>query len=941
MSPIRVKRVFKRITARRIESERAKVREARLKTIFRIFSKTVNLILLLAGAVLVSLVWQQRIADPYLTANRAVGGDYFNALTYAKFFAEHTPFPPTGWMPFWNAGVPVVGGYPTAFFYAILPLTRIFDVPTSMELTSIILLLAFLIFSHFLFWEVARNHFFSLLATGILIVTPATYYALTAEGLITGSAMQWLLPLTFFPLIRFIKFQESHLLVATGLMTGLAFLVHPAMALITVFIPAGLYLTIADPGDPSDSSQTQQLRLWKIPFWTRIWTKVRHLLLYTLISTTVGGAGVATLILSLFFSGGSGPCTNPQCWGDYPLHLIWFSPLLLLPLAVCLPFALIAARLHRAHFSEVTAPAIALLTQLVYVGAAWLRLIDNQASAIFPRRLFWSITLFALLLAAAAYRYTSKASRKLGLTAGAGLIIGMTAFLPLLPGVLRFTLADHLKVPNTLPMNVDDYIVPKYQTLPRTDILPDWLPVDDPNWRLESIRPDFFVWWNTISQMPATRGYSNAPTREHLDWIYYLQTATLIPPDPEALPDSIRKNRATFLLDAFAVKILQQPAREIVAEGVAYDPLLLADPELVSRTEAVREWTYVELASPKIGPIVAPTAASRLLVATDEPGFATVVRALSLTPLTSQVLLPIKAPQTLAKLDDRWLAIADTLLLYRTRGDDWEKVERFVEQGGRVWIEAGSLEDLPTSLPRVFGAADLAIHKPQASWQSTPTDSPLLTGVDTKTFSPLTLEGEPWKIVAPPSAADLTPWNKPVLTLDGVPLLSQGSFGKGVVVISGFNLPYHIVNYQNPEEVKLLTNILSQLGKPAEPVAEFAVKRVSPTLILATTRGARGIYFKENFHPGWKAKVNGSPSEVAKAGVGFMYLPLDLPQSEVARIELSFRGSPGTWGLFLVSVVAAAVASLFIVTHAPFQVLRLLIKKNVARPLTSWWAREE
>lgn len=932
MSPVRTRRTFKRIQAIRIESERASKRRARFKKISSIFSKTLNLILLLLAAVLVSFVWQQRIAAPYLSAGRAVGGDYFNALTFAEFFARHLPFPPTGWMPFWNAGVPVVGGYPSAFFYAMIPLTRFFDVPTSMELLSIVLLLPFFILSHFLFWEVTRNHILSLFFTGILIVTPAVYYALTAEGLIIASAMQWLLPATLFLLVRFTKFQQPFLLVAAGITSGLALLIHPAMTLVTTLVPAFLYLAIADTGDPKDSAHTQQLRLIRLSRWTNIATKAKHLLLYLTVSVSVGSIGVYALTLSMFFSGGAGACESPQCWGAYPEHFIWFSPLLILPPAVFVPFSLLAWRLRKARFSEVIAPGVSLAVALTYITAARLQLIDNLASAIFPRRIFWATTLFILFLSASCLRYISKASARLVMTALALIIIALVPFIPSLPRTLTFSLDQYLKVPNVLPMGVDTYIVSKYQSLPISDILPPWLPIDEDNWRIDSIRPDFFVWWNTVSRMPSTRGYSNAPTRPHLDWIYYLQTATLASSDGE-IGEETRLNRALFLLDAFAVKL-------IFEAGNPYERLLLDHPSVVTRSQKIREWIYYQLDERWSSPIVSPTNGSRVLVVSDDPGYATLMRALSLVNLHSKRVIPIKGPASINKLSNQLLSGQDAVVLYRFSGMKWDALEQYVRGGGQLYIETGSLENLPTEVPPLFGSQGLQEHLEEGTWNLSQGSSPLLTGVQTNKFAPLRFQNDPWKIIAPPSTTYLADWMHPILTHNGIPILSQGTFGKGKVILTGFNLPYHIVSFTSGEEAVLLKNIVSELTAEPRPITEFAVSRPKPSSIYATTKQAKGLYFKENYHSGWRAKVNGVPTPVYRAGLDFMYVPLPQGKQEAAQVELSFRGNIETWVFPMLSAASLTLAGLYALTASPFRVMRKFLVKRMTKPLRSWWAKE-
>ena len=925
---------FQKQLSQRLTEEVQEKRQEKLAKIKLVLNRTTNLILLLLTSLLIGFIWQQRVATPYILSEQAVGGDYFNALTYAKFYAQNIPFPPTGWMPFWNAGVPVIGGYPFGFFYLMLPLTRFFDIASSMELTSIILILFFFIASHFLFWEVGRNHLLALLFTGILIITPASYYALTAEGLITASAMQWFLPATLFFIVRFIKFQQRFLLVVAGTLTGLALLTHSPMAFVTVLTPAVLYLAIADTGDPKDVQQSQQLRLWKISLWKRIKNKATNLIIFLIVSSAIGSIGLYILVLQVFFSAGSGTCDSPQCWGDYPPHFIWLTPLMLAPVVVYLPLTLIARYIHKARFSEILAPLTALGLLLAYISAAWLQLINQLASAMFPRRFFWAITLLALTLAAASARYISKSSKKLAMVASSFLIISLVFFIPKFPEFFAFSLKPHLKFPNTLPMGAASYLVPKYQTHPITDIVPSWLPMRNGNWRLDSVRPDFFIWWNTVSEMPSTRGYSNAPTLEHLDWIYYLQTATLLPEGEDTLPEEAKKNRALFLLDAFAVKLLQQPGGDI-----SYDPLLLSDKALVQRTEKVRDWEYVLIHEDLISPIVSPTNAARVLVVSDEYGYSTLMRAISLVNLNSRIIIPIKGPDSINTVDDKLLNLADAVILYQFKGNRWDKIGDFVKNGGKVFIDIGSLENIPSPVPQILGAKSLQLHDREKEWRLTFKQSSLLTNVQTTKFSPLLFENNPWKIAAPQSEDLLSDWMQPVLIHKTIPILSEGTFGEGSVIFSGFNIPYHIVSYNNYEEAKLLGNIITSLIPSQSQRGAFDVTRPKPSKIIVSTKNSRGIYFKENYHPGWKATINGEATPIYKAGLSFMYLPL--PKSmDNTQVEFEFRGSPASWGLTLLTVLSFVFALLYMTTSTPFRIFNTLISRKILRPIKRWWAKE-
>jgi hypothetical protein len=905
-------------------------------------SKTLNVFLLLLASLLISFVWQQRVAIPYLTSENAVGGDYFNALTYAKFFTQHKPFPSNGWMPFWNGGLPIIGGYPSFFFYLMLPLTQFFDIPTSMELLSIILLLIFFISALLLFWEISRNHLLALIFTGILIITPATYYALTAEGLVVASAMQLFLPLALLFIIRFTKFKLNSMLLAASLLTGLAFIVHPAMAFITVFIPSLLILLFSETGNPESILQTQQLIMWKPTLLRRIKAKFSQVLLFTLVSLSVGSIGLYTLVLQLFLSAESGTCDNLQCWGNYPQHFSWFSSLILPPIIIFLPISLIVILSKKVRPSEFTAPILALLVPIGYISVSWLKLINNLSSAIFPRRLFWAVTLLALVSAAASYKLIRKASAKLSIAVFSLFAIILIAFtIPNIEKLKNFSVSNYLKIPNSIPMRVDHYILPKYQRHPSSEILPDWLPLEDNNWRLDSVRPDFFVWWNTVSQIPATRGYSNAPTKDHLDWLYFLQISTIVSENLDDLPEALIKNRALFILDSLAVRYLQHPSSTLEDPNAGYHPLLLNDKDLITRHQPIREWSYVQLNKNKISPITTPTNASRILVISDQHGFATFNRALSLVNLNSKILMPMKGPQSINKLTNELLNNVDAIVLYKFTGNDWKLIQEYFENGGKIFIDTGSFQNPSLKLPGFLGISSLK-KSLSSQWNLTiDPNSKLLLNVNTDKFSPLFFEHAPWTIVTPPSQEALQSWMQPILSQDISPILINGTAGKAEVIFSGFNLPFHIVRYQNFEEAKLFKNILLELTPAPKEIGGFSVQRPNPNTITISADKASGIYFKENYHPGWKAVVNGQKTQIFKAGLDFMYIPISEDLNlQTNHINLSFRGSLATWLLPIYSLIVFALVSAYILITVPTTKLLTFLKKKVFGTIQIWWIKD-
>src|SRR3989344_7233403 len=99
----------------------------------RRIEKVLSFLTLLISIYLIFLLFKP-LAEEYLNLKRSVGGDYYNALVYAVHFDKHLPFPPSGWLPFWHQGRPIIGGYPILPFYLMTPLFQYFEPAKAMEI---------------------------------------------------------------------------------------------------------------------------------------------------------------------------------------------------------------------------------------------------------------------------------------------------------------------------------------------------------------------------------------------------------------------------------------------------------------------------------------------------------------------------------------------------------------------------------------------------------------------------------------------------------------------------------------------------------------------------------------------------------------------------------------------------------------------------------------
>jgi len=93
-----------------ISSLAAKVMDLSNLNLKKILLPFLSLIILFISLGLITYLWWQILANWYLHLPSPIGGDYYTGLTYAKYFAQHLPLPPSGWLAFWNGGGPLIGG---------------------------------------------------------------------------------------------------------------------------------------------------------------------------------------------------------------------------------------------------------------------------------------------------------------------------------------------------------------------------------------------------------------------------------------------------------------------------------------------------------------------------------------------------------------------------------------------------------------------------------------------------------------------------------------------------------------------------------------------------------------------------------------------------------------------------------------------------------------
>lgn len=882
-----------------------------MKPLLKIIKIIYNILFFIILSAAIIYIWWIVAGKAYITSPHAIGGDYFLALTYVNYISQHLILPPLGWLPFWEEGSPMIGGYPWLIFYFMSPFFHLSSPANIMELFTALSTLIFFLTGLLLFKQVSKNWLIAFSLALLLVVTKATYNAINYGGYIVSATALWYLPVVILFVSLYKDYGKKQFLVIAGIFSGLSFLHHSPTGIITVIAPAFLYLTIQNKQDNT------------------FYKKIKSAAIYILVTSSIGAMGLYTLLLQTFAGHGNTACAQPECWGIYPRHLIvWMNPLppiLLIILLLIYLLVMITKKTRKRAGS--LAPVAGLCFLILFLTAAYYKLINGVANVYFPTRVLWAVNFFILLICAQIFRGLQINLKKLSLLFGLILtiiIITSTYLFP--PQILN-------SMPNVMPNDIDNYFVPKYKNNSLTELVPSWIDTKNTNWRMDTFNEGLTQWWNAAYDIPNTRSYSFGT---NLKWEYYLQSATREPKSDNA---ELVKNRALFLIDMFGIGYRENSI-------ASYPSSILNDPEIVINQERKREFFWYQFSPDVVSPVISPTNSNAVLFIGDDNGFENFIRTIAMTNLNSFHLIPVKGPDNIDDISTEELKNFNAVICYRYKGNNWSKLTGYVKNGSSIFIESASLDNpLEGNAPEIFPVNTLKTDSTTGSWEKgelSNTDS--AADFSLENFSPLKYDTDPWKI----STADISEirsWAKPVLKLDNNVLIAQGPIGNGYIYWSGMNLLYHIIKYDNYDEAKLFSSILSPVTniKPEKPA--FTLTRPDPGLIKIKGENFKGIYFKENYDAGWNASVNGKKARIYKAGLDMMYIPVTVPGNNQLDVTLSYNGSPASWILFFISLISFIICIIYLIIPAPFHRLGNMIHKHLTQKywhrLTSWIHTEE
>jgi len=271
----------------------------------------------------------------------------------------------------------------------------------------------------------------------------------------------------------------------------------------------------------------------------------------------------------------------------------------------------------------------------------------------------------------------------------------------------------------------------------------------------------------------------------------------------------------------------------------------------------------------------------------------------------------------------------------------WGLLDEYVKDGGRLFIDTGwqftAADWQADKTAEFFPTTDLSWNElGKVREYRLKGDLIEIEGVETERFRPLIWEERDWGVS---TGEGLRDWARPILLAKGRPLIAGGDYGKGRVVWSGMNILNHIDGYDwDNEEVKLMKRVVEWLLKGEERDKlefdkDYLAERVNPDRVeFEFKKGVGegyGVYFKEAWHPYWRAKlVSGNKEvklEIYKAGADFKYV--FLPEVKVGDKLVLYVKLPW-WYKSLRLVSAIGLVGLLVYMFKPEWLPKSWLKKS-------------
>ncbi|OGM27006.1 hypothetical protein A3D00_01895 [Candidatus Woesebacteria bacterium RIFCSPHIGHO2_02_FULL_38_9] len=922
------------------------------------------------------------IADWYFNHRPILGVDFYNTVTYAKYFKNNFDFFIWGFKYFWYGGYPSFSDFFYLWFYIVGFVAKIFPLIDSTKITMLGSFLGLLVSVYLVSYILSKNQFFSALISILVALSGNMYGSLIWGGSLPYFANQLFFPLVLFFIAYYLETQNRRFYWLGVLAFGVSLLGH---LLNSAFIlPSALVLLLLGTRKVSISfrEKIKDVVLFFVVGYFIAYRSTRGLF-QTMISTFISNLSQKNLEIfsrpgatSITFNGGESDSTaqaiiNFEKSRFYTLFTgtnVW----LLILFGMILAFFLLGFLLDK-NKKKVFGVLPWILIVFYSIFHVYL---NSRGISFLPHawyRAFWHFPIAIGLASSALIGYSKEAVGRLSKNIGRVFMVGFGVIG--FGGILFLGLNKEIEksinlIENTSsPASAHPEAINLVQNQSSLDklkakLVPNWIDPNDKRYRLFTSDAQVNVWWNSLFDMPLARGYQDPPigtanAGDHflLDQsiggndlvnnfkydenvaknmaLYYIDWYSIAYYEGGHLSKSANKGPSSYLLDQI------DKTEEVSVNGayILYETKS-GKPEI--HPEVSQYLTYHRFNKDLVTPILSGTDSPVVLCACSWPAYETLTKNLSMNNINSRYLITIFWPDSLDSLSETDLSNFDLVILnsykYGNQSKAFDKILGYVEKGGKVIIETGSdvAEAQATSLPEVFPFSSSKRGGLGKQWKIEVQNDPIFDNIDIGKFSPPIFNKDEWKFSYP--AGDKVQVGVDVLLKNqGKPLIIRKKQGKGIIFWSGMNLTYHIQSYTNLEESKFFMNILSSLV----PLNSSNYTEGQNVLIKPNSAGfllnkpVKGVVFREEFYDGWKIKLNGVATKVYKAGPaypGFIYVPVNKNSGQV-KVEFKYWGS---FSSYLITFFSLTV-TLMVLERIVFNRISGRLKRKVA----SWWEKED
>ena len=272
------------------------------------------------------------------------------------------------------------------------------------------------------------------------------------------------------------------------------------------------------------------------------------------------------------------------------------------------------------------------------------------------------------------------------------------------------------------------------------------------------------------------------------------------------------------------------------------------------------------------------------------------------------------------------LKMFDALVLhgysYKSKSKAYSLLNKYVEDGGSLFVNTGwqfvakdwgskstnGEEEFISVFNDPFPVTQSLWGSIGSSWNGASLNTEFSFTSDPRLFAAPVWQDLPWQMSLS-QKSELAPWAKPILSLGDKVIVAGGSYGKGKVIWTGFNIFAHAVDNGSQEEITFINELFTYLLPAKENIdSGIFLSRNYPDEISFSFGKGTGqpswLYFRESYTKDWTPELKLASGkvgnvEIYKAGPGLTLIRLP-PVEAGSKLKL-------TYGLGLTLPVSIAI----------------------------------